>query len=98
MFLALFSFLAFQEVVVILVIAVLVFGPKKIPEIARGLGEGLRAMREATDDIKREVMASADKANPAPELRKTQEQIEQEIENAKKEIENTVGPVMRRKL
>lgn len=97
MFSAIFGFLAFQEVVVILVIAVLVFGPKKIPEIARGLGEGLRAMREATDEIKREVMESAEKANPAPELRKTQEEIQNEIESARKTIDEAVGPVTRTK-
>ncbi|MDO5654696.1 MAG: twin-arginine translocase TatA/TatE family subunit [Flavobacteriaceae bacterium] len=92
-----FGFLAFQEIVVILVIAVLIFGPKKIPEIARGLGEGLRAMREATDEIKREVMESAEQANPSSELQKTQKQIQNEIDEAKKVIDDAVGPVTRSK-
>lgn len=35
------------EVLMILAIAVVVFGAKKIPEIGRGLGEGIRGFREA---------------------------------------------------
>ena len=97
MFAAVLGFLAFQEVVVILVIAVLIFGPKKIPEIARGLGEGLRAMRDATDQIKREVMESAEKANPAPEIQKTQQEIQKEIDDARKQIDEAIGPVTRNK-
>ena len=98
MFAVIFGFLAFQEVVVILLVSILVFGPKKIPEIARGLGEGLRAMREATDEIKREVMESANQINPASEITKTHQQIESEISDAKKQIDDAIGPVTRSKI
>ena len=33
----------------------------KIPDIAKGLGKGMRQLRDATDDIKREIQNSADK-------------------------------------
>lgn len=36
-----------QELIVILLIAVLVFGGKKIPEIGKGLGEGIRGFKDA---------------------------------------------------
>lgn len=98
MIITLFSFIGFQEIIVILLIAVLIFGPKKIPEIARGLGEGLRAMREATDDIKREVMESAERVDVSKEVNETQKEIQSEISNAKKEIEEAVGPITRKKL
>lgn len=97
MFLALFNFIGFQEVTVILIISVLVFGPKKIPEIARGLGQGLRAMREATDQIKKEVMDSVDGADISKEIKDTQKEIESEISKAKKDIDEVVGPVTRKK-
>lgn len=84
--------------VIILFLAVLLFGPKKIPEIARGLGQGLRAMREATDDIKREVMESAERIDVTKEIKNTQQEIESEINDAKNEIEEAVGPVTRNKL
>jgi TatA/E family protein of Tat protein translocase len=43
------------ELVIILGVAFLVFGPKKLPEIARKVGKGLNELRRATDDIKREI-------------------------------------------
>lgn len=92
-----FSFIGFQEITIILVISVIIFGPKKIPEIARGLGEGLRAMREATDEIKREVMESAEKVDPSKDIKKAQQEIETEINQAKKEIDDAVGPVTRKR-
>lgn len=40
------------ELIIIFVIALLIFGPKKIPELARTLGKGLAEFRRATQDIK----------------------------------------------
>jgi TatA/E family protein of Tat protein translocase len=42
------------ELIVILVIALLVIGPKKLPDVARSLGKGLREFRKATTDLKEE--------------------------------------------
>jgi sec-independent protein translocase protein TatA len=39
------------EILVILVFILIFFGPKKIPEIAQGLGKGIREFRKATRDI-----------------------------------------------
>ena len=43
------------EVVIILVVVLVIFGGKKIPELARGLGQGLREFKKATHEIKEEV-------------------------------------------
>lgn len=43
--LALFGTFGFQELLVILLILVVLFGAKRIPELARGLGEGIRGFR-----------------------------------------------------
>ena len=43
------------EIVIILVIVLLLFGGKKLPELARGLGKGLREFKNASRDIKKEV-------------------------------------------
>jgi len=45
--LALFGTFGFQELLLILVLAVFLFGSRKIPEVARGLGEGIRGFRAA---------------------------------------------------
>ncbi|MBU0700840.1 twin-arginine translocase TatA/TatE family subunit [bacterium] len=41
-----------QEIIVILIIALIVVGPRKLPEIGRALGRGLREIKKATDEIK----------------------------------------------
>lgn len=38
-----------------MIVVLLLFGANKIPEIAKGLGKGMREFRKATDDIKREI-------------------------------------------
>lgn len=43
------------ELIVILVIALLVLGPKRLPELAAGLGKGLAEFRRATSDINAEL-------------------------------------------
>jgi sec-independent protein translocase protein TatA len=43
------------ELVVIVLIVLLFFGAKRIPELARGLGRGLHEFRRAADDIKKEI-------------------------------------------
>jgi sec-independent protein translocase protein TatA len=44
---ALFGTFGMQELLVILLIVVFLFGARKIPEIARGLGEGIRGFRSS---------------------------------------------------
>ena len=43
------------EIVLILLVIILIFGGKKIPELARGLGKGLREFKKTTREIKDEV-------------------------------------------
>jgi sec-independent protein translocase protein TatA len=54
-----FLFIGTPEVFVIMLIVVMVFGADKIPEIARGLGKGIRQVKDATNDIKKEINESA---------------------------------------
>jgi sec-independent protein translocase protein TatA len=43
------------EVMVILLVVLVFFGANKIPEIARGMGKGIREFKDATKEIKKEV-------------------------------------------
>lgn len=43
------------EIVLILAVVLIFFGPKKIPELARGLGRGIREFKDATKEIKDEI-------------------------------------------
>ncbi len=43
------------ELFIVILVALLLFGPKRIPELARGLGKGIREFRKAAEDIKNEI-------------------------------------------
>ncbi|MDX1905343.1 MAG: twin-arginine translocase TatA/TatE family subunit [Thermonemataceae bacterium] len=43
------------EIMMILFIVLLLFGAKKIPELARGLGKGIREFKDATKEIKKNI-------------------------------------------
>jgi len=58
-----------EEIILILVIALIVFGPKRLPEIGRTVGKSLREFRKASDDIRQELSLHLDdepEAAPAP--------------------------------
>jgi TatA/E family protein of Tat protein translocase len=44
-----------QELIIILVIVLLVFGSKKLPELAQGLGKGIKEFRKASTEIQEEL-------------------------------------------
>ncbi len=46
-----FGSVGFQEILLILVIAFIVFGPKRLPEIGRSLGKGLREFKRSTSGL-----------------------------------------------
>lgn len=83
----LIGFIGFQEIVVILLVSIIIFGPKKIPEIARGLGEGVRQLKNATENIKEEIMKPVEDLDPTKEIRET-------IDEAKNEIDSTVDDAL----
>jgi sec-independent protein translocase protein TatA len=43
------------ELMLILVLALIVFGPKKLPEMGKSIGKGLREFQKAKSDIRREI-------------------------------------------
>ncbi len=47
--------LGFPEIAFIAILALLLFGPKKLPEIGRTLGRGMAEFRRATDELKRSI-------------------------------------------
>ncbi len=45
-----------SELLIILAVALIVLGPKKLPEVARSLGRGLAQFRRASDDLRRSIL------------------------------------------
>jgi Tat protein translocase TatB subunit len=46
-----------SELLIILAVALIVLGPKKLPEVARSLGRGLAQFRRASEDLRRSILA-----------------------------------------
>ncbi len=61
--------LGMQELIVIFVIALLIFGPKKLPELGRSLGRGLAEFKRASEELKEglaaELSAEEERASAA---------------------------------
>jgi sec-independent protein translocase protein TatB len=63
--------LGMGEIVIILVLALLLLGPQRLPDAAKQLGKGLREFRKATEDLKQQFeteLYSADTKPPKPKL------------------------------
>jgi len=88
-------FIGGTEIIFVLFIVVLVFGADKLPEIARGLGKGMRQLKDATNDIKQEVTKSA-KENNIIDTDVTKN-INDEIKKVKDDLEDFTGSLKRNK-
>lgn len=76
-----------SEILIILLAVFLLFGTKKLPEIARGLGKGINELKKIGDDIKKEINKdSSNIPNKAEELNETISGITKEINNTKEMI------------
>ncbi len=95
-----FLFIGTQEIIIVLVVALLIFGPERIPEIAKNIGKGIRALRDTTTEVKNEIMKEVDetgikKAIPedvkkeAGELKKIM-QIKEDINDFTKGVKGTI--------
>ena len=73
-------------------IVVMVFGADKIPGIAKGLGKGMRQLRDATDDIKREIQNSAEKQGIDTDFTAD---IKKELDEVKKNVDDVTGTIKR---
>ncbi|MGM9795588.1 MAG: twin-arginine translocase TatA/TatE family subunit [Candidatus Aphodosoma sp.] len=72
-----FGGLGFQELILIVLIILLLFGAKKIPELMKGLGRGIRSFKDGmngTDDITENVDSKIDKTVDSKEEHSNNEQ------------------------
>jgi sec-independent protein translocase protein TatA len=87
------------ELMVILLVAFLVFGPNKIPEIARKIGKGMNEIRRASDEIKREINKEAQKlemntdgeGSPLGDLKKAASDLKKDLEGVTKPLNDPLG-------
>jgi TatA/E family protein of Tat protein translocase len=77
------------EIVLIFLVVLMLFGSKKIPDLARSFGKGMNEFRKAAEDIKREFEESTD------EIREEISALEENIRQNGHEIRNAAEDVTR---
>ena len=63
----LFGSLGFWEIALIVLVIILLFGGKKIPELMKGLGKGVKSFKDGINDIEKEITAEPQKKEDKPE-------------------------------
>jgi sec-independent protein translocase protein TatA len=89
----LFTILLFEsisggELILVLLAVFLLFGPNKIPEIARGLAKGINDIKKATGDIQKEVNKTID-----PIKKELQGSVDKFKDDIQKGVNKTVDPL-----
>ena len=79
-----FLFISGQEIIFALLIALLLFGSKEIPKLARTFGKGMKEFRRATEDIKKEFESST------PEISKDFKEIKKNLTKDADEIKRNL--------
>jgi sec-independent protein translocase protein TatA len=57
------------EMAIVLVLALLIFGPKKLPDLGKSLGTSIRGFRQGLNETKEDVTAAIKEETPAPEAK-----------------------------
>ncbi|MCF7567249.1 twin-arginine translocase TatA/TatE family subunit [Sabulilitoribacter arenilitoris] len=88
-----FLFISGGEIAFILFIVIMVFGADKLPEIARGLGKGMRTLKDATNDIKQEITRTAE--NNGIDTSITTD-VKKELDKVRDDLDDFTGSVKRK--
>jgi sec-independent protein translocase protein TatA len=76
-----------SEIFLVVLVFLLLFGAKAIPDLARTLGKGMREFRKATEDIKREINESA--SDIRKDINEITTNVTKEANSLKDNIEDT---------
>lgn len=60
-----------QEVLIIALVVLLFFGGKKIPELMKGLGKGVRSFKEGMNEMKQDITSDSDKKSESEQINKS---------------------------
>lgn len=85
------------ELIVIFIVALLVFGPKKLPELGRTIGKGLGELKRALQDVKEQVETEFEEAtfDIRETVKDTKKQLELDVKQAEKTIDKTLRDVQK---
>ena len=66
-----------SEWIVIILVAILFFGGKKIPELMKGIGKGMREFKDAKDSVKNEIEEGMKEKDKDEEIKQLRQQLQQ---------------------
>ena len=69
-------FIGTWELVIIVFVVVLLFGGKKIPELMKGVGKGVKSFKQGLNEIDDQINLADDKGKAAKEEKKSEENIQ----------------------
>lgn len=72
--------IGFPELILILVLALVIFGPKKLPEVGKAIGSGLREFKKATSDLQKIIEIDDDIKSTEATKAKAEEKSAEAVE------------------
>ena len=85
------NFLGTSEFILIAFVFLLLFGPEKIPGLARNLGKGIRRIKDASDEIKNEIHESSKGLDSVgSEIKNNIEEIHKVTQSVKRDVSETL--------
>jgi TatA/E family protein of Tat protein translocase len=87
--------LGMQEIIVIFVIALIIFGPRKLPELGKTLGKGLAEFKKASNELKKtwedEVQLDKEKEVVSQVLKESTQQTSEIVQEISNDINATIN-------
>jgi len=85
-----------SELVIILIIAILILGPKEIPKVARTIGKGMRELQRAKDELKKNIEFEEEtitqvKSDFSEMIHETEEDIRTEFKSPSPETKDNLS-------
>lgn len=87
--------LGIPELIVIFVIALVVFGPKKLPDLGKAIGRGIAEFRRASEEVKESIESeihNVEKSIDLSQIEETEKQIKEHLSKKEQEIDGGRRP------
>src|SRR5512144_2682367 len=80
-----FGSIGMPELILIFIVALLVFGPRKLPELGKSIGKGLAEFKRASDDLKRTIESEIEQGKNEASA------VKEQFSGVKKSLEATIS-------
>ncbi len=92
-----FGSIGLPELIVIFIIALLVFGPKKLPEVGKSMGRAIREFKKASDELRSKVEEEINAAEIKNEIDEVNKEVRQDLNDIRSDL-NQVQDSLKKEL